>query len=102
MEKLTDTSARNVIDKLGAIFARYGIPVEVCSDNGPQFSSRDFAAFAKQHEFKHITSSSEFPRYDGLAEKGVQIIKRLLKKKKKQEMHTKIFGWVYLITTPHP
>ncbi|XP_077545271.1 uncharacterized protein LOC144158324 [Haemaphysalis longicornis] len=80
VEKLEDSSAATVTDKLGAIFARFGIPVEVCTDNGPQFSSHHFATFAKRYDFKHVTSSPEFPRSNGLAEKGVQITKRLLKK----------------------
>lgn len=85
VERLNDTSSRNVIEKLKAIFSRYGVPVEVCSDNGPQFSSHDFQQFARNYEFKHTTSSPEFPRSNGLAEKGVQIVKRILKKT--QEAH---------------
>lgn len=80
VEKLTDTTACSVIAKLSSIFARYGIPLEVCSDNGPQFSSHEFAVFAPRYDFKHVTSSPEFPRSNGLAEKGVQIVKRILKK----------------------
>nr|XP_054923423.1 uncharacterized protein LOC129383126 [Dermacentor andersoni] len=32
------------------------------------------------YDFSHVTSSPEFPRSNGLAEKGVQIVKRILKK----------------------
>lgn len=69
VELLRDTSAKTVIKAISAIFARYGIPMEVCSDNGPQFSSSDFASFAKTYDFKHVTSSPCFPRSNGLAEK---------------------------------
>lgn len=82
VEELNDTSSSTVIEKMAAIFARYGIPVEVCSDNGPQFSSREFTLFARKYDFRHITSSPEFPRSNGLAEKGVQVVKRILKKTK--------------------
>lgn len=82
VEELRDTSATTVIDKLGAIFARYGVPYEVCTDNGPQFRSRDFCRFASRYDFRHVTSSPEFPRSNGLAEKGVQVAKRILKKTK--------------------
>ncbi|MDD9361766.1 MAG: transposase family protein, partial [Anaplasma sp.] len=80
VELLRDTSAATVIDKLSAMFARYGIPVEVCTDGGPQFTSREFASFAENYDFKHTTSSPGFPRSNGLAEKGVQVVKRILKK----------------------
>ncbi|KAM7280952.1 uncharacterized protein ISCGN_006213 [Ixodes scapularis] len=82
VELLPDTTATSVIDRLSAIFSRYGIPTEVCSDNGPQFSSHEFALFAKHYDFKHVKSSPQYPQSNGLAEKGVQIIKRILKKMK--------------------
>lgn len=80
VEKLRGTTAVEVIDKISAIFSRYGIPSQVCTDNGPQFASREFALFVHRYDFEHITSSPEFPRSNGLAEKGVQIVKRILKK----------------------
>lgn len=80
LEKLRGTTAVEVIDKISAIFSRYGIPSQVCTDNGPQFASREFASFVRRYDFEHITSSPEFPRSNGLAEKGVQIVKRILKK----------------------
>lgn len=70
VQQLVDTSAKTTVDAASAIFSRYGIPVEVCTDNGPQFSSRDFAMFSKVYDFKHVTSSPYFPRSNGLAEKG--------------------------------
>lgn len=36
--------------------------------------------FCKGYDFKHTTSSPRFPQSNGLAEKGVQIVKRILKK----------------------
>lgn len=80
VELLKDTSSRTVIEAASAIFARYGIPVELCTDNGPQFTSHDFAAFSQLYDFKHVTSSPRYPQSNGLAEKGVQVVKRILKK----------------------
>ncbi len=36
---LSSTTTSHVTQKLKAVFARFGIPNEVVSDNGPQFSS---------------------------------------------------------------
>lgn len=80
VEELQSTSAQEVIRKMSSIFARHGVPLEVLSDNGPQFTSREFARFAASYDFKHITSSPRFPRSNGLAEKGVQVVKHILKK----------------------
>ncbi|XP_049526035.1 uncharacterized protein K02A2.6-like [Dermacentor silvarum] len=80
VDQLRDLSTNSVTERLGAMFSRYGIPTEVCTDNGPQFSSQVFARFAKLYDFQHVTSSPRFPRSNGLAEKGVQVVKRILKK----------------------
>nr|XP_050038472.1 uncharacterized protein K02A2.6-like [Dermacentor andersoni] len=42
---LGSTTAQAVIDALESIFARHGIPQEVRSNNGPPFSSQEFAAY---------------------------------------------------------
>lgn len=42
---LSLTSSRSVITTLKGMFIRWGIPLEVHSDNGTQFSSMDFADF---------------------------------------------------------
>ena len=55
--KLKSTSSQAIIDALQSIFSCYGIPEVVISDNGPQYSSNEFDAFAKKYHFHHITSS---------------------------------------------
>uniref|UniRef100_A0A3P8U020 Integrase catalytic domain-containing protein n=1 Tax=Amphiprion percula TaxID=161767 RepID=A0A3P8U020_AMPPE len=80
MALLTNTSSACVITRTKSIFARHGIPHIVVSDNGPCFSSREWRRFAKQYEFHHVTSSPHYAQSDGQAEKGVHILKQLLKK----------------------
>ena len=63
-----------------SVFARHGIPEKVISDNGPQFSSREFSQFACTYCFDHLTSSPYFPQSNGEAERAVRTIKQLLKK----------------------
>ncbi|XP_049515785.1 uncharacterized protein LOC125941948 [Dermacentor silvarum] len=99
VDQLRDLSTNSVTERLGAMFSRYGIPTEVCTDNGPQFSSQVFARFAKLYDFQHVTSSPRFPRSNGLAEKGVQVVKRILKKSTEA---TKTSGLVCLATEPAP
>ena len=76
------TTSKAVIRKLSSHFARHGIPEIVISDNGPQFSSKDFKEFTTQWDFKHITTSPGYPQSNGLAEKTVQTVKRILSKAK--------------------
>ncbi|XP_041361067.1 uncharacterized protein K02A2.6-like [Gigantopelta aegis] len=54
--QLPSTTSRSVILKLQSVFARFRIPKEVVSDNGPQFSSKDFKDFSES--FTHYEQSS--------------------------------------------
>ena len=76
--KLPDTAAKTVICHTKNIFARHGIPNVLRSDNGPQFTSDEFKRFSSQWGFSHISVSPYHPQANGLAEKYVHIIKRLL------------------------
>ena len=75
VEYLKDTSSSTVIKKLKKIFSCHGIPQKLCSDNGPEFKSKEFQRFAMQWDIKHKTSSPHFPQSNGLAERSVQMIK---------------------------
>ena len=82
IEKLCRTDSATVIKKLKHIFSRMGIPEVMRSDNEPQYSSTSFKNLPKDSRFQHIASSPGYPRPNGLAEKTVQTVKRLLEKAK--------------------
>ena len=67
------------IGKLRSLFAAYGIPEELVSDNGPQFTSEEFSVFMKNNGIKHTTSAPYQPATNGAAERMVQILKQALK-----------------------
>lgn len=69
LERMSTTTSSAIINKLKAIFARHGIPEKLVSDNGPQFSAQEFARFANEWDFSHITSSPTYPQANGLVEK---------------------------------
>nr|XP_050038416.2 uncharacterized protein LOC126535656 [Dermacentor andersoni] len=79
---LRSTTAQAVIDALKSIFARHGIPQEGRSDNGPPFSSQEFAAFAASYGFNHRTSSPHYAQSNGEAERMVRTIKDLFRNSK--------------------
>ena len=85
VSKLENTRSETIIHHMKSIFARHGIPSEVRSDNGPQYSSSEFAIFAKQWGFSHTTSSPGYAQSNGLAEKTVQTVKGILKKAKEDD-----------------
>ena len=77
--QMNSTTSRGVISALKTLFARYGIPEVLVSDNGPQYSSTEFAEFATAYGFVHSTSSPHYPQSNGLAERTVRTAKKLIK-----------------------
>ena len=64
------------------MFARYGLPEQLVSDNGPQFTSTDFELCMKANGIKHIRTSPYHPASNGEAERFVQTFKYSLKASK--------------------
>ncbi len=76
---LQSTTSEHVIQRLKALFARFGIPEQIVSDNGPQFSSEAWRSFCDMYDTQHVTSSPHDPQGNGHAERAVQTAKRILK-----------------------
>ena len=58
--QMRSTTSQSVINTLKSVFARHGIPETLRSDNGPQFTSREFADFAENYQFRHTMSSPHY------------------------------------------
>ncbi|TWW58996.1 Retrovirus-related Pol polyprotein from transposon 17.6 [Takifugu flavidus] len=69
-----------VMEKLKAIFSRHGVAEVLVTDGGPQFVSAEFADFAREYEFQHVTSSPRYPQGNAEAERAVGTVKSLLRK----------------------
>ena len=77
MLRLTSTTSVAIINQLKVTFS---IPEVLRTDNGPQYSSEEFALFTKEYDFRHQTSSPHYPRCNGFTERMVQTAKQLLRK----------------------
>ena len=77
---MTTTTAYKTIEILCTLFAAYGTPKEIVSDNGPPFSSREFESFCSRNGIKHTRVPPYHPSSNGAAERSVQIVKRALTK----------------------
>ena len=71
--------AAKTISALREMFARLGIPRQLVSDNGPQFTSEEFVQFMRANGVKHIRSAPYYPASNGAAERLVQTIKQAVK-----------------------
>ena len=96
---MPNVESDTVITNLKSIFAKYGIPQTVVSDNGPEYSSKEFATFATQWDFQHDPSSPRYPQSNGMVERTIQTVKRTIKKaiESKQDPYLALLA---LRTTP--
>ena len=74
------TSAEATIAKLRNIFATFGLPEQLVSDNGSSFTSTEFQKFLMEKGVKQILTSPYHPSSNGLAERAVQTFKNAVKK----------------------
>ena len=91
ISSLTNTTSKAVIQRMKTIFARHGIPECLMSDNGPQFSSKEFHQFSKEYSFVHKTSSPNYPQANGEAERAVRTVKSLLNKN--EDIHLALLAY---------
>ena len=62
------------------MFATYGLPRTLVTDNGAQFTSSEFESFLSNNGIRHIKTSPYHPASNGLAERAVQVFKETMKK----------------------
>ena len=79
-----------VIEELRSLFAQFGIPETVVTDNGTCFVSAEMESFFAKNGVKHVTSAPYHPASNGLAERAVQIVKKGLKKIKHGSMRSRL------------
>ena len=68
-------TSKTTVTKLREIFARFGLPRSIVSDNGPQLTSDEFEQFCREHDIKHIKVTPYHPKSNGLAERAVRTFK---------------------------
>lgn len=79
---LKTATADTTVEVLRSIFARFGLPHTVVSDNGPQFTSVVTKTFFRDNHVRHVTTAPYYPQSNGAAERAVRTVKEALKKNK--------------------
>ena len=72
------TTAEATANAMRNVFARYGLPQQIVSDNGPPFQSAEYEEFLRQNGIQKILVSPCHPSSNGLAERFVQTFKHSL------------------------
>ena len=79
IDRMHSTTSPAIINKLKGHFARYGIPNELVSDNGPQFVSEEFQSFTKKYGFHHTHFSPHHHHSNGKGEAAVKQAKKAVR-----------------------
>ena len=72
VEKVTSQS---VITFLTSVFSREGFPLEIVTDHGPQFISKEFEGFLEERKITHCLSSVYYPQANGAVERWNSVLK---------------------------
>lgn len=76
------TSTRTTTDILEEVFAHFGFPVSVVTDNATTFSSYEFKTWCEERGIIHLSGAPYYPASNGAAERLVQSFKQSLRKSK--------------------
>ena len=74
-----NAGAEGLIKANRELFATFGVPEQLSSDGGTEYTSNAFQAFLKTWGVKHRLSSAYHPQSNGRAEVTVKAMKRLLR-----------------------
>ena len=75
-------TTRSVFREFLPMFAKFGLPDVLVTDNGPQFASAGFAVFVKQKGITHVTSSPHYAQSNVKSENALKTLKLLFAKAK--------------------
>ena len=74
----SSSRSESLVTRLRQLFTSYGVPEEISTDGGPQFSSTTFTTFLKDWGVTHRLSSAGYPQSNGRAELAVKTSKRII------------------------
>ena len=75
---IKDKKAETILEKLKLSFESYGFPLEIGSDNGPEFKNSLVENFLSKHNIKFIHGKPYNPHSQGVVERFHQTLKDLL------------------------
>ena len=77
------------------IFARFGLPEVMVTDNRTCFTSSEFQEFAQCNSIRHVRIAPYHPSSNGLAERAVQTFKLGLRKQLTGTLQTKLSRFLF-------
>ena len=102
VKKLSNQTSGHVINLLKTIFAEYGIPAVVYTDQGTQFASEEFRAFAVEYRFQVQHSSPRYPQSNGFIEAMVKTAMNIREKEEESGSDPHLAMLIYQSTPIRP
>lgn len=68
-------TAQAIVDILDSLFTRWGLPLTLTTDNGPQLISAEFSSYLSNKGIKHIRTAYYNPQANGGVERFNQTLK---------------------------
>ena len=72
------SGSKGLCEALRKVFVTFGVPSDIGTDGGPEFTSAETEDFLSRWGVHHRLSSAYFPQSNGRAEVAVRVMKRLL------------------------
>ncbi|XP_043235721.1 uncharacterized protein K02A2.6-like [Amphibalanus amphitrite] len=88
-------TSEKTIEYLLNVFARFGLPHQIVTDNGPQLVSKEFEGFLKRNGIRHVRTAPFKPATNGAAERAVGCLKGYLKATSGKKMNLPNFLMAY-------
>ena len=102
MHIVPSLAAIPVIQRLRSVFAQFGIPQTIVTDNGATFCSAEFQQFLESNGIEHLKSAPYHPSSNGLAERAVQTFKQGLRKLTEGSLFDRLSRFLFAYSnTPH-
>ena len=76
---MENTTAEETVNTLPSLFPRLGLPDQIVSDNGPQFTPGVLKSFVKEKGIRRVTNAPYHLATNGLVERMVQSFKEAVK-----------------------
>ena len=77
--RMSSTTMEETIVVLRCIFASFGLPDQLVSDNGPQFTACEFADFVSANSIRHIRTAPYHFASNGTIERFIQTFEQAMK-----------------------
>ena len=99
---MKNATSSATIRYLRQVFAQFGVPESIVSDNGTQFVTSEFKEFCQMNSIRHIQTAPYHPSSNGMAERSVQVIKQGIRKQSTGTLNDRISRVLFQYRiTPH-